>query len=35
MSVLRLAPGRWFAERKSDPTYVAGKAFDTKREALA
>ena len=35
MSVRKLASGRWFAELKAGRTYVAGKAFDTKREAQA
>ena len=30
-----MASGRWFAELKAGRTYVAGKAFDTKREAQA
>lgn len=35
MSIRKLASGRWFAELKAGRTYVAGKAFDTKREAQA
>ncbi len=35
MSVRKLPSGRWFAELKAGRTYVAGKAFDTKREAQA
>lgn len=35
MSVRKLPSGRWHARLKSGRQYVAGKTFDTKREALA
>lgn len=35
MSVRKLRSGKWFAELKSGRVYVAGKAFDTKRDAQA
>jgi integrase len=35
MSVRKLPSGRWHARLKSGRQYVAGKSFDTKREALA
>jgi len=35
MSVAKLPSGRWHARLKSGRQYIAGKTFDSKREALA